>query len=440
MRDFIVTLNAAKHSSGSFGKTMDMIQFNNAVNNIEVEDICDSGFHFTWTKSLRNPHCNILKKLDRILINDSFLKSYQASCGDFLRYMVFDHIPSVLYIKNSFSKRASSFKFSNFIADKEKFIRIVKQEWEEDEEDPFMTRYVTDKEIKEAMFDIDGDKSSRPDSFSSIFFIKAWDIVGNEVSTPTKVYEFRPIACHGGMDYEVSELLVSICLNGEMHGFFKGGRGLRQGRTQLIASVLSSMQMYWASIFLLPLTVINDLEKLFKRFLWNAGDSTKGKPRVAWKVICKPKDQGGLGIRSLKRWKEVLIIKQFWKIIENKDSLWAKWVNVVRDEIKEHVLFELGNERKTCVWGKDGPHSKTISKRDIYDARLQDVASVADMINNGRWMWPDGWTNKYPILAALKKNAKLTDYDDKVMYITNEDKNSQLFYKTCMEGSKNKWS
>ncbi|GJZ60691.1 RNA-directed DNA polymerase, eukaryota, reverse transcriptase zinc-binding domain protein, partial [Tanacetum coccineum] len=55
MGDFNVTLNAAEHSSWSSGNTMDMVEFNEAVNNIEVEDICSSGFQFTWTKSLRNP-------------------------------------------------------------------------------------------------------------------------------------------------------------------------------------------------------------------------------------------------------------------------------------------------------------------------------------------------------------------------------------------------
>ncbi|GKG01787.1 hypothetical protein Tco_0306492, partial [Tanacetum coccineum] len=51
-------------------------------------------------------------------------------------------------------------------------------------------------------------------------------------------------------------------------------------RIQLIASILSFMQQYWASVYLLPTTVISDLEKLFKRFLWNAGDSARGKARV----------------------------------------------------------------------------------------------------------------------------------------------------------------
>ncbi|GJX73331.1 RNA-directed DNA polymerase, eukaryota [Tanacetum coccineum] len=74
------------------------------------------------------------------------------------------------------------------------------------------------------------------------------------------------------------------------------------GRVQLIASVLSSMQLYWASVYLLPNSMVNDIDKLLKRFLWNSGDSAKGKARVAWKVVCRPKTQGGLGIKPLRKW------------------------------------------------------------------------------------------------------------------------------------------
>lgn len=37
------------------------------------------------------------------------------------------------------------------------------------------------------------------------------------------------------------------------------------GRVQLIASVLCDMQIYWASVYMLPKTVVNDIDKLLKR-------------------------------------------------------------------------------------------------------------------------------------------------------------------------------
>lgn len=92
-----------------------------------------------------------------------------------------------------------------------------------DDEATFMIREVKDEEIKGAMFQIDGNKAPGPDGYSSVFFKKDWNIVGKDVckavreffdngkmlneinstlislipkiQTPSKVTDFRPIAC-----------------------------------------------------------------------------------------------------------------------------------------------------------------------------------------------------------------------------------------------------
>ncbi|KAI3740081.1 hypothetical protein L2E82_30499 [Cichorium intybus] len=71
------------------------------------------------------------------------------------------------------------------------------------------------------------------------------------------------------------------------------------GRLQLILSVLSSMQIYWASVFILPKSISNEIEKLMWGFLWCHGELKHGKAKVSWKTVCLPKDHGGLGIRNL---------------------------------------------------------------------------------------------------------------------------------------------
>ncbi|GKC78430.1 RNA-directed DNA polymerase, eukaryota, reverse transcriptase zinc-binding domain protein, partial [Tanacetum coccineum] len=53
------------------------------------------------------------------------------------------------------------------------------------------------------------------------------------------------------------------------------------GRIQLIAFVLSSMHQYWAYVYMLLIIVTNEIEKLFKSFLWNPGGSARGKTKVA---------------------------------------------------------------------------------------------------------------------------------------------------------------
>ena len=59
------------------------------------------------------------------------------------------------------------------------------------------------------------------------------------------------------------------------------------------------MQVYWASIFIIPKTVVKEIDKVLKGFLWNQGELTKGRAKVAWKQACLPKLQGGLGLRDL---------------------------------------------------------------------------------------------------------------------------------------------
>ncbi|GJS83791.1 hypothetical protein Tco_0750332 [Tanacetum coccineum] len=59
--------------------------------------------------------------------------------------------------------------------------------------------------------------------------------------------------------------------------------------------------------------VVNDINKVLKGFLWNQSDSSNGKSKIAWKIIYKPKDQGGLGFKPLNEWNEVLLMKHVLK-------------------------------------------------------------------------------------------------------------------------------
>ncbi|CAH1417685.1 unnamed protein product [Lactuca virosa] len=63
------------------------------------------------------------------------------------------------------------------------------------------------------------------------------------------------------------------------------------GRLELINFVLQSLQVYWCSVLLLPKTTIKYIEKVFKGFLWNGGDLKKGSAKIAWKMVCRPKDE-----------------------------------------------------------------------------------------------------------------------------------------------------
>ncbi|GKD87001.1 RNA-directed DNA polymerase, eukaryota, reverse transcriptase zinc-binding domain protein [Tanacetum coccineum] len=95
-----------------------MGDFNDCINKVELVDLHSAGFQFTWTKSLRNPKCKTLKKLDRIMVNAEFVDKFQQAHGLFLPYLISDHSPIIVKIPDGVQKRKSSFRFSNFITEK----------------------------------------------------------------------------------------------------------------------------------------------------------------------------------------------------------------------------------------------------------------------------------------------------------------------------------
>ncbi|XP_021734864.1 uncharacterized protein LOC110701538 [Chenopodium quinoa] len=85
------------------------------------------------------------------------------------------------------------------------------------------------------------------------------------------------------------------------------------GRTQLVNSVLMSLHIYWASIFVIPKAVLDGVAAICRNYLWEG------------KVVCKKK--GGLGVQNSYNWNIAAIGKQIWNISQKKDSLWLRWVN-----------------------------------------------------------------------------------------------------------------
>ncbi|GJV05024.1 uncharacterized protein Tco_1338593 [Tanacetum coccineum] len=57
------------------------------------------------------------------------------------------------------------------------------------------------------------------------------------------------------------------------------------GRLQLVMSVLSSMHGYWASVFILPATIIHETEQLMCGFLWCQGEMKRGKAKIVAPVL-----------------------------------------------------------------------------------------------------------------------------------------------------------
>jgi hypothetical protein len=67
----------------------------------------------------------------------------------------------------------------------------------------------------------------------------------------------------------------------------------------LINSVLSSLPMFMLSLFEIPKGVLEKIDYFRSRFFLQ-NDSQKKKYKLTkWSIVCRSKDQGGLGIQNL---------------------------------------------------------------------------------------------------------------------------------------------
>ncbi|GKE52197.1 RNA-directed DNA polymerase, eukaryota, reverse transcriptase zinc-binding domain protein, partial [Tanacetum coccineum] len=117
-------------------------EFHECIDDVELEDMSSSGFSFTWTKSLKNPDCMTLKKLDRIMVNEELISKYPDTHGCFLPFLISDHSPAILIMKNGITKKKRAFRFSNFVTKRGNFHKIVEAEWKQEVQGYSMYRLV----------------------------------------------------------------------------------------------------------------------------------------------------------------------------------------------------------------------------------------------------------------------------------------------------------
>lgn len=89
-------------------------------------------------------------------------------------------------------------------------------------------------------------------------------------------------------------------------------------RLQLVKSILSSIHVYWFSIFILPQKLIKKIESMLASFLWSGELKTIYNAKVSWKEIACSVKEGGLGVMDIYTWNKSLVMKQIWFICLKK--------------------------------------------------------------------------------------------------------------------------
>lgn len=64
-------------------------------------------------------------------------------------------------------------------------------------------------------------------------------------------------------------------------------------------------------------------------FIW--GSTPEARRLISWETICSPKNEGGLGFRSLRMVNNSYMMKLGWELMVNREAL---WVQVLRYKYK----------------------------------------------------------------------------------------------------------
>lgn len=102
-------------------------------------------------------------------------------------------------------------------------------------------------------------------------------------------------------------------------------------RLVLLKAALDSFPIYWLNLYRLPKGVETKIDVIRKTFFWGQktyGGEHKDKLHLLrWLEVCKPKEQGGLGVYSLQIKNSVLLFKWWWRARNEADSFWNEFLS-----------------------------------------------------------------------------------------------------------------
>nr|KYP69874.1 Retrovirus-related Pol polyprotein LINE-1 [Cajanus cajan] len=103
---------------------------------------------------------------------------------------------------------------------------------------------------------------------------------------------------------------VINCVNKRLSGW-KASTLSFAGRLTLCKSVIEAIPSYTSKQF----------DKLCMSFLWGDSPTSRKIHAISWKTICMPKDQGGLGLRSMRTVNNSFMMKNGWSLITEPNKL-----------------------------------------------------------------------------------------------------------------------
>ena len=93
-------------------------------------------------------------------------------------------------------------------------------------------------------------------------------------------------------------------------------------RICLLKSVFTAIPLFYQSVFKAPVAVCNRISSIQRRFIWAWGRENNTISWVSWDNVCKPLQEGGLGIKEIRNFNSALLAKWKWRIMSDEGGKW----------------------------------------------------------------------------------------------------------------------
>jgi hypothetical protein len=95
------------------------------------------------------------------------------------------------------------------------------------------------------------------------------------------------------------------------------------GRLTLLKAVLTSQSVYWLSMAVVPISILNLLRRMMYNFLWKRDSVSHHLHLCNWEKIYVPKSMGGWGILNIFDFSKALATTTLWRVLMGK-GIWHK--------------------------------------------------------------------------------------------------------------------
>ena len=148
--------------------------------------------------------------------------------------------------------------------------------------------------------------------------------------------------------------------------------------------------MFLMGFFLLSAGIHAGFDKHRGAFYWNAADNRRKYRFVKWKLMCRPKNLGGLGILNTSIMNQCLMIKWWWKIMSAEDQ--PLWLSILKAK-----YFPSSSPMFALPRGGSQFWKSLVKVRPVFQSFVKFVVGDGSSIR----FWLDWWCGDSPLSVTF---------------------------------------